>query len=1694
MYVPLDDAHPNNRIQLILDDVDARVVISSDETYERVKHLINDNTKVLNISDIINKDIGRLSKLPVVYGDLACILYTSGTTGVPKGVKITRKAILNLAEFYIRKYNLTKDDVYGLFASIGFDVAIKAIFPSICAGSCLAVVPSEIKLDMIAMNNYFIKHEVTHTEISTQVAKLFIDQVDYTPLKVLTTGGEKLGDNKFDVNYCFVDSYGPSEACVDVTSINVNAKIHNSSVGYLLNNIKAYILDDEKRRVPIGAVGELYLSGYQIADGYLNRDEETEKAFISNPFDEGDYGIMYRTGDMVRILPDKSLGLVGRRDKQVKVRGNRVELSEVETVIREINFIDDVTVQTIKNKSNHELIAYVVVNKELNDIDLKNQISSYVNSVKPDYMVPSFVVQLDEIPLSVNGKVDKRALPKVNLDTLSTEYVPPTTDYEKQIANAFKVVFNRESIGLFDDFLHLGGDSITAIRVISLLREKEIFCIARDILNYKTPYLIAQHVNENIDNVSYNPVEGAVDLHPIQKYFFNQININNYTQEFVLKANMNLDINILQRAFDELTNVHDMLRAVYNFDKNKVIQEILPVNTHIFDIKEHIITDNLNDALLNIIKESVKSIDMENHLIDVNLIRYKNQSYISIVCHHLIIDGVSWNALLTDLTYIYFRLVAGKKIKLTRPYPYKNWIKDVKELVENISDEEKQHWIEINNLLDDSNIKGSANVFALNIDAKYDGDNLLELSEEEYLALAIARAYKKTYNEDIIFNYEAHGRDDNLADVSRTIGWFTSEYPILVKINNEYDNISLMNDVYSIKRAFNNINNLGLNYASLIYTTHELEYKHCPVTFNFLSKEFVFKNKLFESMNLYLSKEGKIDSERFDFQSYGVTFNISHEKDSYIIVGNYAGGTYIGNEFNTFVENIESELEFISNYSFENEGIVCCLTEEQLGVYLDEKVYDKGTAYASTGILECNDNSIDEIKNAIKALINKHPILKGRVLITEDIPLLICDNDPIIEVINDFNYSTLVQPFDLNKSLVSFFIVDDDEKFVFYHIHHIITDATSDSVIYKDFERALNNKLNDVVDFGFIHASIDAYESKFKPEYKSALEFYKNEFVDIDEVQYLLNDIDGCTGKVSLPIRGVRKRIERFAHKRGITTSNILNAVFAYTYSRFTGSEKVYFTFTEHGRHKLYSDDALGMFVRTIPIIVDCKNKSINDYMDYVSDLILESMSNSIYPFRLLASEFNLNNDVSFEYNYDLNDVSDIGDDIIFSDKADRVSEFSCVVNDLDDGYLVGVNHSDNFSQITAKRFVMVFKEVLIQCLDKENLKDIDYISNEDIGLLDSYNHTETLLMYNDVLDAFNDNLAKYPDNNLVSFNDKIYSYAEGAFIANEISNCLKDIGVEKHDNIAFLVEHSELYLFCILGILSSGAAYVPLDDAHPDNRIQLILDDIDARVVISSDETYGRVKYLIDDNTEVLNISDITNKDIGSLTKLPVVYDDLACILYTSGTTGVPKGVKITRKAMMNFIEFYIKDSTLNSDDVFAMYSSIGFDVGAIKSILSPACCGACLDIIPQDIKLNINKLNEHFIKNKVTHTNITTQVAKLFIENVKETTLKVLVAGGEKLGDVNAPNDYRFIDNYGPTEFCVSATNIDVCKKIDSTSIGHLLNNTKGYILDKEYRRVPIGAVGELYLSGYQIADGYLKKLKKHLYLILSMKEIIV
>ena len=641
IFVPLDSSHPDERLRFMVEDTSSKVIIVDDSTYPRAKELFADLT-LLNVADInVN---GELSQLSVSYNDLACILYTSGTTGLPKGVKNTRKSILNVCAFYNDKYDLDENDVYGLFSGIGFDVTIFVINAVLYSGACLSVVPDEIRLDMHRMNEYFKEQNVSHAFITTQVSKLFMNNVDCSYLDLLLVIGEKLGEFDNSGDYALVDAYGPTEAFAFVTAIENNEKIDYSSVGLIDYNMKSYVLDDELRRVPVGAVGELYLSGDQLADGYLNRPEKTAEAFLDNPFtdnpyDDG-YSIMYRTGDMVRILPDGTIGFIGRRDTQVKIRGNRLELGEVEAIIRQLDYVKDLSVQTIQNGDNHELVAYIVCDEKYND-----SIKEFISENKPDYMVPSHIINLERIPLNANGKVDKKALLDIGFNDSKTEYIAPRTDVEKDIVNAFENAFNMSKISLLDDFANLGGDSLIAIKLISYLKDYNV--TSADIMSLRTPKAIADNITEDTFEWDIYSIDEGCPLNESQLNIYldvaTRMDVDSYFIPFVIPIPKEFDENEIITALNMLFMVHPICSMCINDDYE------IP---HMVKGRVPSISVMSNADDIEIYKFLADPFDLHDSLCRFLIVKNDDGHVLYSVFHHLIFDERSIHVFKHDFKHI----------------------------------------------------------------------------------------------------------------------------------------------------------------------------------------------------------------------------------------------------------------------------------------------------------------------------------------------------------------------------------------------------------------------------------------------------------------------------------------------------------------------------------------------------------------------------------------------------------------------------------------------------------------------------------------------------------------------------------------------------------------------------------------------------------------------------------------------------------------------------------------------------------------------------------------------------------------------------------------------------------------------------------------------------------------------------------
>lgn len=484
-YQPLDPSYPPERLNFMIKDSRAKLLIADKELLPLVGDYKGPvlTTEELEISPLA--PLGPNDRTPKPEG-LYILLYTSGSTGTPKGCMLEQRNLVNFCAWYNKYFNLKAGDRVAAFASYGFDANMMDQYPALTCGACVCIIPEAVRHDLSALDRFITENGVTHSFMTTQVGVMYArNYPDNKSLKYLSVGGEKLVSMP-PPSYAFYNGYGPTECTIFSTIFHVKEKEDNIPIGHPLSNVQLYVADPEMRRLPVGAAGELLIGGAGVGRGYLNNPEKTAQSFIENPFQPGVR--LYRSGDIVRYRPDGNIEFVGRRDGQVKIRGFRIELKEVEAVIREIPGVKDVTVQAFDAPSGGKFLAAYVVADD--SFDTKAA-AGYIRERKPPYMVPASWMMLDKIPLNVNQKVDRKALPSATPSAMD-DYVAPVGDTEKALCSIFADVLGVEKVGATDSFFDLGGSSLMVTNVMVNAEKRGLRFAYSDVFSHPSARALAK--------------------------------------------------------------------------------------------------------------------------------------------------------------------------------------------------------------------------------------------------------------------------------------------------------------------------------------------------------------------------------------------------------------------------------------------------------------------------------------------------------------------------------------------------------------------------------------------------------------------------------------------------------------------------------------------------------------------------------------------------------------------------------------------------------------------------------------------------------------------------------------------------------------------------------------------------------------------------------------------------------------------------------------------------------------------------------------------------------------------------------------------------------------------------------------------------------------------------------------------------
>lgn len=474
-YVVIDKSYPEQRVNYILSNSGAKAVILesafiNENLIEFNKHI---DIRLLNFTQSNNKELSGYDQHPK-NSKIAALIYTSGSSGQPKGVMITPSNIINFSFWYISARALQPSDNIAGHASFSFDASIMVVYPTLFCGATLHILNESIRLSLIDLDAYFISNKINGCFFSTKFGEQFVEYTKCSSLRFIEVGGEKL--NRFQSKpFALINGYGPTETTVYATNFLVTHENNNIPIGKPISNTQVYVLNEFLQLCKIGQIGELYIAGHGTSDGYWNNLELTNEKFINNPYQQfGDErinkAILYKTGDLACWKSDGNIEFMGRVDEQVKIRGHRIELGEIESALNSHPEILQAAVKVHDTGSDNKyLVGYYVSMQDFHN----NIITNYLKDILPDYMLPNILVKLKSIPFNTNGKVDKHLLPSPDLFS-NRLYVAPRNNYELELTEIWAdlLKLKAKAISIFDDFFELGGNSIIAIKMVNKIRVK----------------------------------------------------------------------------------------------------------------------------------------------------------------------------------------------------------------------------------------------------------------------------------------------------------------------------------------------------------------------------------------------------------------------------------------------------------------------------------------------------------------------------------------------------------------------------------------------------------------------------------------------------------------------------------------------------------------------------------------------------------------------------------------------------------------------------------------------------------------------------------------------------------------------------------------------------------------------------------------------------------------------------------------------------------------------------------------------------------------------------------------------------------------------------------------------------------------------------------------------------------------------
>ncbi|WP_145956904.1 non-ribosomal peptide synthetase, partial [Xenorhabdus miraniensis] len=861
-YVPISPEYPPERVQFILEDTGSPCVITQQRyltTLEKCAHILPIQPALIAADDsTITKDQPAENLVPVNKStDLAYIIYTSGTTGQPKGVELTHQNVINHLCWMQAQYPLSASDKVLQQIPYTFDASVWELIAANWFGASIVMPSPDVHKQPEVLHQLIQKTGVTVVQFVPSMLGAFCQTIrdlgQQLPdtIRYVLCGGEALTMSHVSAfrainrgSSTLINLYGPTETTNDITHFDVTDEFSGHvPIGKAHHNTHLYVLNRNGKLSPIGAPGELYIGGAGLARGYRNRPELTAERFVENPFASAEdkangYTRLYKTGDLVRWLPDGNLEYLGRNDFQVKIRGYRIELGEIETALSSHPQVKQAVVIDQEHAGHKALAAYLVTDETLTN----DTLLEYLSALLPEYMIPASFTRIEAIPLTTNGKLDRHALPAPVWENRD-RYIAPRTELETQLCALWQDVLGLERIGIEDNFFRIGGDSIISIQLVSKLRQAGFSLQVKSIFEAPTVSRLAQLLTQTTSAVTVVAEQGLLsgefDLLPIQQDFFNQ-NLpypHHWNQAFMFRLPGNIQHKHIAQALIALAERHDMLRARF-INTAQGYRQCYPAGMP-FRLPEllHCDVRELDEA------ERYQQLTQWQSGFDyyegplwqaAHLTGYADGSArLFFAFHHLIIDAVSWRIIAEDM-----RLLLQGTTLPPKTSSYRQWVTAVQRYAVQHQDE-VPYWQGVMTGKKSYPVMGEINSQQLSLSSELTSTLLREANSgyhteiNDLLLSALTLALQTTFSQPMnAIILEGHGREtiDNTLDISETVGWFTTVYPVCLTVQDD-----IAETIIHTKEMLRAIPNRGIGYGVLHqagYLTGDLP----AISFNYLGQ------------------------------------------------------------------------------------------------------------------------------------------------------------------------------------------------------------------------------------------------------------------------------------------------------------------------------------------------------------------------------------------------------------------------------------------------------------------------------------------------------------------------------------------------------------------------------------------------------------------------------------------------------------------------------------------------------------------------------------------------------------------------------------------------------------------------------------------------------------------------------------------